>query len=79
MMVSTTRQSVLGACSDLYSPQAQSQIDSATMAAMQQQMAQQAAFSQIPDVVKRVRALSPVHACTIAELDPSLLSTSIKP
>ncbi|KAI5117616.1 hypothetical protein M0805_001216 [Coniferiporia weirii] len=32
---------------------AQSQIDSATLAAMQQQIAQQAAFSQIPDVVKR--------------------------
>ncbi|KAH8110963.1 eukaryotic translation initiation factor 3 subunit 6 [Phellopilus nigrolimitatus] len=32
---------------------AQSQIDSATLAAMQQQMAQQAAFAQIPDVVKR--------------------------
>ncbi|THH07000.1 hypothetical protein EW145_g3687 [Phellinidium pouzarii] len=37
---------------DIYDD-AQSQIDSATLAAMQQQMAQQAAFAQIPDVVKR--------------------------
>ena len=34
--------------------ESQSQIDNATLAAMQQQMAQQAAFAQIPDVVKRV-------------------------
>jgi hypothetical protein len=31
-------------------------IDDATLLAVQQQMAQQAAFAQIPDVVKRVRA-----------------------
>jgi hypothetical protein len=31
-------------------------IDEATLLAVQQQMAQQAAFAQIPDVVKRVRA-----------------------
>jgi translation initiation factor 3 subunit L len=30
-------------------------IDEATLVAMQQQIAQQTAFSQIPDVVKRVR------------------------
>ena len=34
---------------------AQPQIDEATLAAAQQMMAQQAAFAQIPDVVKRVR------------------------
>ena len=33
---------------------AQSRIDEATLLAVQQQMAQQAAFAQIPDVVKRV-------------------------
>lgn len=32
----------------------QARIDEATVAAMQHQMAQQVAFSQIPDVVKRV-------------------------
>lgn len=35
---------------------AQPRIDEATLLAVQQQMAQQAAFSQIPDVVKRVSA-----------------------
>jgi len=40
-------------------PQAQSRINEATLIAVQQQMAQQAAFSQIPDVVKRV-SLSPL-------------------
>jgi hypothetical protein len=34
---------------------AQSRIDEATLFAVQHQMAQQAAFSQIPDAVKRVR------------------------
>jgi hypothetical protein len=34
---------------------AQPRIDEATLAAVQHQMAQQAAFSQIPDAVKRVR------------------------
>ena len=38
----------------LVSP-AQSRIDEATLLAVQQQVAQQAAFAQIPDVVKRVR------------------------
>lgn len=33
-------------------------IDEATMLALQQQMAQQAAFASIPDPVKRVRTLS---------------------
>ncbi|EJD07900.1 eukaryotic translation initiation factor 3 subunit 6 [Fomitiporia mediterranea MF3/22] len=37
---------------DVYD-EAQTQIDSATLAAMQQQMVQQNAFAQIPDVVKR--------------------------
>ncbi|KAG8750932.1 hypothetical protein FRC12_012691 [Ceratobasidium sp. 428] len=36
----------------------QARIDEATMSAMQHQMAQQAAFAQIPDVVKRVSELS---------------------
>lgn len=35
---------------------AQPRIDEATLLAVQQQMAQQAAFSQVPDVVKRVSA-----------------------
>lgn len=40
----------------VYEPGAQlSQIDETTFVAMQQHMAQQAAFAQIPDVVKRVR------------------------
>lgn len=34
---------------------AQPRIDEATLVAVQHQMAQQAAFSQIPDAVKRVR------------------------
>jgi hypothetical protein len=34
---------------------AQSRIDEATLVAVQHQMAQQAAFAQIPDAVKRVR------------------------
>jgi len=34
---------------------AQPRIDEATLIAVQQQMAQQAAFAQIPDAVKRVR------------------------
>lgn len=33
----------------------QSRIDEATIIAVQQQMAQQAAFASVPDVVKRVR------------------------
>lgn len=37
----------------------QARIDEATMAAMQHQMAQQVAFSQIPDVVKRVSLRRP--------------------
>ena len=35
----------------------QSRIDEATLLAVQQQMAQQAAFASIPDVVKRVSTL----------------------
>jgi len=35
----------------------QPQLDESTLVAMQQHMAQQAAFSQIPDVVKTVRDL----------------------
>lgn len=38
----------------VYEPGLQPQIDEATFAAMQQHMAQQAAFAQVPDVVKRV-------------------------
>jgi len=34
------------------------QIDESHLVAMQQHMAQQAAFAQIPDVVKRVRTTS---------------------
>ena len=34
-------------------------LDETTLLAMQQQMAQQAAFSQIPDVVKRVSFPTP--------------------
>lgn len=41
---------------------AQSRIDEAALLAMQQQMVQQAAFSQIPDVVKRVSNSSKVYA-----------------
>ena len=36
----------------------QPQIDEATLIAMQQHMAQQAAFSQIPDVVKAVSSFA---------------------
>lgn len=43
-------------CVNGVSAEAQTRIDDAALAAMQQQMAQQAAFAQIPDVVKRVRS-----------------------
>jgi hypothetical protein len=44
----------------------QPQIDEATLIAMQQHMAQQAAFAQIPDVVKGVRyKVFCCHACLI--------------
>lgn len=43
-------------CADSVSAEAQTRIDDAALSAMQQQMAQQAAFAQIPDVVKRVRS-----------------------
>lgn len=36
-------------------------LDETTLLAMQQQMAQQAAFSQIPDVVKRVSVQTLYH------------------
>lgn len=43
-------------------PLAQSRIDEATILAVQQQMAQQAAFAQIPDVVKRVSRQARISA-----------------
>ena len=43
---------------NLQNDPAQPHIDEATLAAAQQMMAQQAAFAQIPDVVKRVCVLA---------------------
>lgn len=48
----------------------QARIDEATMAAMQHQMAQQVAFAQIPDVVKRVSRSFDVSACPLIEFRP---------
>ena len=56
-------------------------IDEATLVAMQQQIAQQTAFSQIPDVVKRVRYfLYPNETGTNITFSlSSLYCTSINP
>ena len=53
----------------------QPQIDESTLIAMQQHIAQQAAFSQIPDVVKSVRGLS--FRCVALGLNFFLSSSSI--
>jgi translation initiation factor 3 subunit L len=63
---------------------AQPRIDEATLVAVQHQMAQQAAFAQIPDAVKRVRIILITNKERRRRVyDPSLprslLSTSIKP
>jgi hypothetical protein len=53
-------------------------IDEATLLAVQQQMAQQAAFAQIPDVVKRVRAPCVVDRRPELTGAPSSLCTSTR-
>jgi hypothetical protein len=47
---------------------AQPRIDEATLVAVQHQMAQQAAFSQIPDAVKRVRIAPDSNGTHVADL-----------
>jgi hypothetical protein len=55
-------------------------IDEATLVAMQQQMAQQAAFAQVPDVVKRVRCpLCPNKIGTTMRFLSSSSCTSTNP
>jgi hypothetical protein len=55
MMVRTSVQLLSLQLSTFPCAAAQPRIDEATLVAVQHQMAQQAAFSQIPDAVKRVR------------------------
>ena len=63
-----------------FPPAAQSRIDEATLLAVQQQMAQQAAFAQIPDVVKRVSSPSPNPLIPLYHLtDPSSSLIFTKP
>jgi len=56
MMVRTSIRSVIvSTLSSFPCVAAQPRIDEATLVSVQHQMAQQAAFAQIPDAVKRVR------------------------
>jgi hypothetical protein len=53
-------------------------LDEATFVALQHQMAQQAAFAQIPDVVKRVRIFVEFMELLKCDLSASLSSIFIR-